>query len=98
MHADFLQSGNFETFAAAEVDKIIAYLCDGDDHMTIAGNVDIPAIIHGGNGDDHINAGGGPSVLLGNAGADHLNGGNGRNILIGSVGQDRLVGGGDDDV
>jgi len=98
VHADFLRTGNFVTFDSEDIEQIIAYLCEGDDHLTIAGNVDIPAIIHGGNGDDHINAGGGPSVLVGNAGADYLNGGNGRDILIGGIGQDRLVGGGDDDV
>ena len=98
VHADFLSSGNFETFNAADVDKIIAYLCDGDDHMTIAGNVNTPAIIHGGGGNDHLNAGGGPTVLLGDAGDDMLVGGKGRDILIGGLGADRLVGGAADDV
>ncbi|MDP6555197.1 MAG: hypothetical protein QGG71_11075, partial [Pirellulaceae bacterium] len=98
VHADFLQSGNFETFNLADVDKIIAHLCAGDDHLTIAGNVDIPAIVHGDGGNDHLNAGGGPTVLLGHDGDDMLVGGSGRDILIGGLGADRLVGGNSDDV
>ncbi|MCH7726911.1 MAG: hypothetical protein IH991_10570, partial [Planctomycetes bacterium] len=36
VHADFLPSGNFVTINLDDtpVDKIIAYLCEGDDHMT----------------------------------------------------------------
>jgi len=98
VHADFVPDGNFKRFDSARVDKVIACLCDGDDHMTVAGDIDKPAVLHGGAGDDHLNAGGGPSVLLGDAGADMLNGGSGRDILIGGTGQDRLVGGGGDDV
>lgn len=98
VHADFLPSGNFVTFPIADVDEIVARLCAGDDHLTIAGNIDLPAIVHGDEDDDHLNAGGGPSVLLGGLGADMLNGGSGRDILIGGLGEDRLVGGKDDDV
>lgn len=101
VHADFLHSGSFKTFSSAEaltIEKIIAYLCEGDDHLNIAGNVDLPAIIHAGAGNDHINSGGGPSVLLGEAGDDTLIGGFGRNILIGGLGLDDLVGGNDEDV
>lgn len=97
-HADFLASGNIRTVSAAEVNQIIAYLCEGDDHMTIAGNIDIPAIVHAGADDDHINAGGGPSVLLGGTGNDALIGGSARDILIGGLGTDRMVGGRDEDV
>jgi hypothetical protein len=53
VHADFLPSGNFRTFNLSAVNKIIAYLCDGDDQLTIAGNITIPAIVHGGGGNDH---------------------------------------------
>jgi Ca2+-binding RTX toxin-like protein len=99
VHADFLSGKDkFRTFSLSEIDTLIAYLCGGDDHLTIAGNVAIPSIIHAGEGDDHINAGGGPGVLLGGLGDDMLVGGNGRNILIGGTGADRLVGGKNDDV
>jgi len=98
VHADFLPGKKFRTFNVAGVDRSIAYLCSGDDRMTIAGNVAIPAIMHGNEGSDHLNGGGGPSVLLGGAGADMLVGGSGRNILIGVIDADRLVGGTGDDV
>lgn len=83
---------------AANVDQIIAYLCDGDDHMTIANSILTPAIIHGGADNDHLVAGGGPTVLLGNSGDDMLVGGKGSNVLIGGTGRDRLTGGNSDDV
>jgi Ca2+-binding RTX toxin-like protein len=98
VHADFLQSGNFETFPTADVEQILAYLCEGDDHFTIAGNIDIPAIVHAGAGDDHLNGGRGPAVFLGEDGNDTLLGGSGANILIGGLGTDRLVGGPGGDV
>jgi Ca2+-binding RTX toxin-like protein len=97
VHADFL-SENFRTFDLALVDKIIAYLCEGDDHFTISNKVITPAIVHGGDGDDHLNAGGGPTVLLGGNGDDKLVGQGGYNILIGGLGQDRMTGGKKDDV
>ena len=97
VHADFIPQP-FRTFDLGQVNKIIAYLCDGDDHMTIANSVMTPAIVHGGAGDDHLVAGGGPSVLLGDGGNDMLVGGKERNVLIGGVGRDRLIGGNSDDV
>ena len=85
VHADFLPNGNFKTVSAAGVDKIIAYLCEGDDHMTIAGSLPLPAIVLGGAGNDHLNAGGGPSLLIGGAGTDRLVGGKQDDVLIGGV-------------
>jgi Ca2+-binding RTX toxin-like protein len=93
VHANFLQNGNFETFAAANVAKIIAYLHGGNDHLIIAGNVAVPAIVHGGAGNDLLKAGGGPSVLLGDEGDDILIGGRNRDIIIGGLGADFLIGG-----
>ena len=97
VHADFIPQP-FRTFDLGLVDKIIAYLCDGDDHMTIANSILTPAIIHGGADNDHLVAGGGPTVLLGNSGDDMLVGGKGRNVLIGGTGRDRLIGGRSEDV
>ena len=98
IHADFLPGSNFRTFNMTEVEKIIAYLFEGDDHLTIAGNVGIPAIVHGGADNDHLSAGGGPTVLLGDAGSDTLIGGSARNILIGGFQSDRLIGGNRGDI
>ena len=83
VHADFLPSGNFRQFDAAPVTEIVAYLCDGDDRMTIAGHITLPAIVQGGGDNDHLVAGGGPTVLTGDAGNDVLIGGSARDILIG---------------
>jgi hypothetical protein len=98
VHANFFPTGPFKTFNLDAVDLIMAYLCQGDDHMTIAGNVAIPAILYGQGGNDQLNAGAGPTVLLGGSGDDLLNGTGGRSILIGGTGRDRLVGGNGDDV
>ena len=98
VHADFLQDSNFETFDVADVDEILAYLFAGDDIFTIAGNVDRPAVVHGGDGNDRLNGGGGDAVLLGEDGDDLLTGGTASDLLLGGFGSDRLVGGSRDDV
>jgi Ca2+-binding RTX toxin-like protein len=97
VHADFIPEP-FRTFDLASIDQIIAYLCDGDDRMVISNNVHTPAIVHGGADNDHLVAGGGPTVLLGHSGDDMLVGGTGRDVLIGGSGHDRLVGNVGDDV
>lgn len=97
VHASFIDEP-FREFEVADVDQIISYLCQGDDRLTIAGNVTVAAIVHGDAGDDHLHGGGGPSVLLGGSGDDTLIGQSGRDILIGGTGRDRLVGGAGDDL
>lgn len=97
VHASFVPEP-FREFDISAVNQIISYLCQGDDQLTIAGNVSIPAIIHGDAGNDDLHGGGGPTVLLGGAGDDMLTGQSGRDILIGGTGNDRLIGGSGDDV
>ena len=97
VHADFIDEA-FRTYDLAQVDLIVAYLCEGDDHMTIANSLLMPAIVRGGGGNDHLVAGGGPTVLLGDLGDDMLVGGKDRNVLIGGVGLDRIRGGKLDDL
>jgi hypothetical protein len=89
---------DFRSFEEDDVQEIISYLCEGEDDLTISNRVTIPAIIHGGADDDHLNAGGGPTVLLGGGGNDELVGQGGRNILIGGIGLDQLTGGKKGDV
>lgn len=60
----------------------------GNDTITIATNVPIPATLRGGPGDDK---------LVGGSGADKLTGGTGNDILIGHGGDDALFGGPGDD-
>ena len=62
VHATFMPE-DFRAFRIAEVDKIVAYLREGDDEFTIARHVSTPAIIHGGADNDLLHAGGGPVAL-----------------------------------
>ena len=52
------------------------------DRVTLSGNIDILTLIDGGDGNDHMKAGRGPSVLMGGAGNDRLIGGFGKSVLI----------------
>jgi hypothetical protein len=88
----------FRSYPVEAIDNILAYLCEGDDKITISNRVGLSAILHGGGGNDMLHAGGGNTILLGDAGDDELIGQGGRNILIGGTGMDRLVGGRDDDI
>lgn len=85
VHADFFPEGNHRTFDAATIDYIQMWLCDGDDHATIAGNVNVPASIYGGAGNDHLKGGGGRDILIGGPGKDRLVGGGDDDILIGGT-------------
>lgn len=93
VHASFIPERGGRTFNLADVDYIVAVLCEGDDQMSIAGNITIDSLIDAGGGDDHINGGGGSDIILGRDGNDILNGGGGFDILIGGDGVDRLIGG-----
>jgi len=95
---------------ASTVERVVAYLGDGDDRYDggsdggsdggTDGGRDAPIsqFIFGGAGDDHIKGGGGNDVLNGGSGKDHLEGGNGRDILLGGTGKDKLKGGRGDDL
>ena len=97
VHASVIPE-NFRTFATADIDRIISYLCEGEDHLTIANGVTTPAIVHGGDDDDHLHSGGGLTALLGDGGDDVIIGQGGRNLLIGGTGIDDLVGGNKQDI
>ena len=45
---------------------------NGSDHAHIADNIGIEALIDGGTGNDHLNAGRGPTVYIGGAGVKDL--------------------------
>ena len=93
VHADFLPRRGFVDFRLSEVNRIVVWLCDGDDHFHGAGNIDIPLIVFGGKGNDHIAGGRGNDLLFGGRGKDKLFGGRGHDILIGGDGRDQLNGG-----
>lgn len=98
VRADFLPGNHTVAFDLAKITNIVATLGDGDDQLNIADCVSLPATVHGGGGNDRLNAGAGPAVLLGDAGNDFLKGGCGRDILMGGQGEDLLVGGAAGDV
>ena len=91
VHASSLLDRPFEVFSAASVVSIVSYLCEGDDHLNISGNIELPAVIHGDGGNDHLHGGGSAAVLLGGSGDDMIVGGPGNALLIGGIGLDRLV-------
>ncbi len=98
VHADFFPEAAHRSYSTQALDQIIVYLCGGDDHLTTAGNVNLPTYIHGGDGNDLIHWAGGPAVAVGGAGNDDLQGGLGQNILIGGAGSDTLRAGRNGDV
>jgi Ca2+-binding RTX toxin-like protein len=98
VHTDFLPGRcHFQTFDAAEVESIKILLGDGNDHASIAGDIDLPVTMDGGAGDDHLNAGRGPAVLIGGDGNDKLIGSRGDDKIYGGAGNDFILGGGGND-
>jgi hypothetical protein len=81
------------SFRKNQIDRIDVNGFAGDDHIILgnAGNLD--SIIHGGLGDDVIQASNGSNQLFGDEGDDHLLGGNGADFLYGGDGNDYLFGG-----
>jgi Ca2+-binding RTX toxin-like protein len=68
-------------------------LGSGDDHLTVASNVDARITADGGAGDDTLIGGKGNDHFDGGSGDDHLSGGDGRDFLNGGSGNDKLFGG-----
>ena len=69
----------------------------GDDTLSIAPSLLIPATLDGGAGRDELSGGAGNDRLVGGFGDDTLHGGAGADVLDGGVGTDTLRGGDDDD-
>jgi Ca2+-binding RTX toxin-like protein len=99
IHASFFEE-SFRDFPAEGIERIVVMLCGGDDFAHIAGSIDVPVILDGGDGNDQLKGGGGHDILLGGDGDDMLEGGgNGeRDLLIGGQGTDLLIGNAGDDI
>jgi len=69
-----------------------------DDHVTIAGSIELPTLVDGSARNNHLSGGSGPNVLLGGPDDDMLIGGRGRDVLIGDAGLDRIVANGGQDI
>jgi hypothetical protein len=69
-------------FPTAAVSRLIVNSGPGNNHIEVADNVTVPAILLGSYGNDHIEAGGGPTLVIGGLGRDHLEAGSGGAVLI----------------
>ncbi len=86
VQASFLETqGRTKFFSEDLVTYIMASLCDGDDQLVMAGTVNIPALLDGGAGDDHLRAGRAGSILIGGPGSDELVGNGASDLLIGGI-------------
>jgi PKD repeat protein len=85
-------------FDGTDVRSVEMVLGAGNDMGVMAGNVEVPSVLRGGSGSDHLVAGRGDDVVLGGDGDDVLAGGGGGDLLVGGLGRDLVVGGWGDDV
>lgn len=65
----------------------------GDDRIKIDADVMLPITVEAGDGNDHVQAGGGPTRLYGGKGNDHLQLGSGLGYAEGNDGDDTMIGG-----
>jgi Ca2+-binding RTX toxin-like protein len=84
--------------AGSSFSRVVVYAGPGNDDVSVAGSITLPAWLYGGDGNDRLKGGNGPNVLIGGAGDDLLVGGSGRDLLIGGTGADRMIGNGGDDI
>ena len=83
-------NGSGLTFNAADITGLVVTAGGGSDSVTI--DIDQPATVFGGDGNDTILGGGGDDVLLGDGGDDEINGRGGNDKLLGGRGGDHLFG------
>jgi uncharacterized protein GlcG (DUF336 family) len=82
------QSGTLGRFAPGAVTNIVVNAGAGNDNVRIASNVNQPATINGGDGNDVLSAGGGPTTINGGPGMNLLAGGTGPSVLNGGPGNE----------
>jgi Ca2+-binding RTX toxin-like protein len=80
------------------LNRIVVFGNDGNDDITVASDITIPAYLYGNAGNDRLRGGSGADVVVGGAGDDLPVGHNGRDLLVGGAGSDRLVGNAEDDI
>ncbi|MCA9011500.1 MAG: hypothetical protein KDB01_17225, partial [Planctomycetaceae bacterium] len=94
------------TTTASDIERIVAFLRDGDDKYDGGGSdggyghghqdadrINIRQLIFGGNGNDDLSGGRWMDAIFGGAGRDKIDGKDGNDILIGGEGRDYLKGG-----
>jgi hypothetical protein len=84
--------GSFAAPGGAAFAHLLVYGNGGADSIRLAGNLSVPALLFGGDGNDTLDASGSTAnnVLVGGAGNETLVGGSGRDLLIGGSGSDIL--------
>ena len=94
------------TQESEDVLRLVIWGASGNDTITVADDIEIPASLYGqdgndtlagGAGNDLINGGAGDDTLIGSEGADRLFGASGMDSLYGGFGDDSLYGGKDND-
>ncbi len=94
-----IANGKWSKVITGKFNSVSVFGGKGNDVVTIAASATIPAIIHGGEGNDTLNGGAGTDKIYGEAGTDSVNGGAGDDVII-SVGDsatDRSAGGAGND-
>src|SRR5262249_45792584 len=72
-------------FTTSDITRLIVNSGPGNNHIEIAENVHLPALLMGSFGNDHIEGGGGSTIIIGGLGSDHIQAGSGGAILIGGI-------------
>lgn len=84
---------NYDRFFQGPISRVEVYGQGGNDRIIVDPDVTLPAFLFGGDGFNHIHAGGGPTVAVGGSGANDLVGGAAAGILIGGAGASMLQAG-----
>ena len=82
-----------QSFPRVEVREINVIGSNGDDRVRLAKDVEVPASIQAGEGNDRIVGGAGDDVIDAGLGDDKVFGGRGDDIVAGAAGNDKLLGG-----
>jgi hypothetical protein len=90
--------GSFAASGGAAFAHLLVYGNGGADTIRLAGNLSVPALLFGGDGNDTLDASGSTAnnILVGGAGNEAFFGGSGRSLLIGGAGADTLRAGSGD--
>jgi phospholipase C len=84
---------NYDHFFSQALSRIEVYGQGGNDKITVAKDVTVPAYVFASDGNDTVQGGGGQTVIVGGSGDNVLTGGGGASILIGGSGHEQLKAG-----
>jgi len=86
-------NGTVKTFASSDVTKIWAVGGTGDDKISMNANLNIPATLDGGDGNDTLYSGDGADWILGGPGNDRISARSGTDHIYADAGHDFVEGG-----